>query len=389
MDNDGTMTTTEILFALLRSEICDDKNAFTLKALDEEALNKLYRVAKAHDVANIVSDALYKQGLLGDTETSKRFLDKQLKSVYRSEQQKYCLNEISSAFQKERIPYIALKGAVLRPLYPEEWMRTSCDIDVLIQDEDISRAVEVLVAEGFKTDNKRDYHDISLFSPSGVHLELHFNIKENMDGIDELLAKAWDFSQRDGEDSYRYSLTNEFFVFHHIAHMAYHFVNGGCGIKPFVDLCIIKDKMSYDDAVVRDYCRLCKIEKFYDNVLTVLDVWFKNATPTPLSLQIESYILRGGVYGTVENRVIVAQGKQNGRSNYILSRLFMPYDTLKNYFPILEKHKWLLPFMQVRRWFRFLFKGKLKRGVFEVKVNQNVSKDKVLEMNEFLKNVGL
>jgi hypothetical protein len=104
---------------------------------------------------------------------------------------------------------------------------------------------------------------------------------------------------------------------------------------------------------------------------------------------MEDYILQGGIYGSLENQVIVAQSKSGGKIGYVISRLFMPYDALKDYFPILKKHKWLLPFMQVRRWIRFLVNGSFKRGIKEMKINQSVKKSQAESMTDFLKDVGL
>ena len=104
----------------------------------------------------------------------------------------------------------------------------------------------------------------------------------------------------------------------------------------------------------------------------MVNVWFGGETHSPISQKIEDYILKGGVYGTLENRVLVAQTRQGGKLKYILSRLFMPYGALKNYYPILNKHKWLFPFMHVGRWIRFFIKGSFKRGLKEIKLNQNI-----------------
>ena len=50
---------------------------------------------------------------------------------------------------------------------------------------------------------------------------------------------------------FRYEMTDEFFYFYHIAHMAKHFENGGCGIRPFVDL-VVLDRMDSENFSKRD-----------------------------------------------------------------------------------------------------------------------------------------
>lgn len=390
MNENGSMNTAKIMFTLIRSVICpgEPENSIT-EPLSEKDLQALYRISKAHDVAHIVSLALYRKGLLGDNEISKKFRKAQKLAVYRWENMKCAFGEISDAFEEAGIPYVPLKGWVLRSYYPEEWMRTSCDIDILVREEDLNRAADTLVSGlHYKAVGKVHYHDISLYAPSGVHLELHFSIK-HVENIDGLLSKAWEYVYRVNDDSFRYDQTAEYFVFHQIAHMAYHFTNGGCGIKPFMDLYILKNRMKYNEEAVRNYCRQSGIEDFYNNVLWVTDIWFGDKTHTPLSLQIESYVLNGGAFGSLENKVTVVQAKQGGKTGYMLSRIFLPYDSLKTSYPILKKRKWLFPFMQVIRWFRLIFFGRLFHAAREMKINQNISRKQRDAMGDFLRKVGL
>lgn len=385
------MDTLKMLFALIRSEICGEEIDSTLKTpLSEEELQELFELAKKHDVAHLLSAALYKQGILGDDTVSQKFKKEQMLAVYRCESMKHALGEICGALEKAKIPYVPLKGAVIRPLYPEEWMRTSCDIDILVHEEDLDRAVEILVSTlDYRANSEKNYHDISLYSPKGIHLELHFSIKESMDNIDGLLSEVWSHVQCQSEGSFLCVQSPEYFMFHHIAHISYHFVHGGCGIKPFMDMYIIENKMEFDDGAVRAFCRQCGMEEFYEHMLHLTDVWFANAKHTPLSRKVESYILEGGVYGTFSNKIMLAQNKQGGKLRYALSRVFMPYASLKTYYPILEKHKWLYPFVQVFRWFRILFGDGLKRGVREMKVSQGITQKQSEGVENMLEEIGL
>ena len=95
------------------------------------------------------------------------------------------------------------------------------------------------------------------------------------------------------------------------------------------------------------------------------------------------------MYGTDANRVIVQQQKQGGKVRYALSKIFLPYETLKYHYPILQKHKALTPIMEVRRWGKLIFCGHLKRTVKELKYNSTISEDVVAETRSLFKNVGL
>ena len=74
---------------------------------------------------------------------------------------------------------------------------------------------------------------------------------------------------------------------------------------------------------------------------------------------------------------------------YAFSKIFIPYDIIKFHYPILQKHRWLTPIMEVRRWGKLIFCGHLKRIVKELKYNNTISEDDAAEAKTLLKNVGL
>ena len=67
----------------------------------------------------------------------------------------------------------------------------------------------------------------------------------------------------------------------------------------------------------------------------------------------------------------------------------MPYDSLRTVYPILEKHKWLMPLMQVRRWFRLLFRSKLKKGLKEWQISQSVTEEQSEKTQSMMDLLGL
>ena len=114
------------------------------------AMPDIYKLAKHHDVAHIVAYAVKKYGIKCDEETAKK-LDKQyLVSIYRYQHQTYDLSVILNAFENAKISHIPLKGSVLRAYYPQQWMRTGCDIDILVKEEELDSAKDTLVNIGYK-----------------------------------------------------------------------------------------------------------------------------------------------------------------------------------------------------------------------------------------------
>ena len=157
-----------------------------------------------------------------------------------AEQKRVC-----ALLQSESIPFIPLKGAVIREMYPESWYRPSCDVDILVKEQDVQRAKSLIMQRleytAADTDN---FHDVPMYSKGGVHLELHFNILEHRSNIDAVLGRVWEFAAPVSDGAMMHALTPEFLLFHNLAHSYYHFLSGGCGIKPFMDLFVL---LSYSD----------------------------------------------------------------------------------------------------------------------------------------------
>lgn len=346
-----------VFFALLRFDvfkIAPDENI--IRFITPEVLPSLYKLSKKHDLAHIVADALMKNGLLsGDSEVARKFLRKRDLAVYRYRQLEYELGQMSGVLEDAEVPFMPLKGSILRSYYPEPWMRTSCDIDVLVREESLERAIAVLTEKlNYKRGNTGT-HDVTLLAPSGVHIELHFRLSTD-DKLDAIFEDIFD-SPTPGW-SYRYSMSWEMFYFYHIVHMAIHMRSGGCGVKPLLDMIIIKQKISYSEERVKEFLAQCGLLSFEREASTLSECWFSGAEFTPVSKALNSYILHGGVYGNVENRMAVVQTEKRGKLRYILSRVFVNFYEMSIKYPSLNKRKILFPLYQVYRWFDLLINKK-------------------------------
>ena len=382
--------TIQILFALLRSAICgtklteEERNNYS-----PDLLQDLLKLSSKHDVVHLLVFGLKQNELIAEenAEIEKCIL----KAVYRYEKIRYEYENLCAALEKAQIPFLPLKGSVIRKYYPEAWMRTSCDIDVLVHREDLDNAISYLTDNHKYIEKERATHDVSLYSPMGIHLELHFDLVEEgrANNAINVLSAVWESVSLHENSEYWYEMTDAFFYFYHIAHMAKHFENGGCGIRPFIDLWIL-DHMEGTNPYKRDELLSDGgLLQFANTSRKLSKIWFGGEDANELSLQMQNFILNGGVYGSSDNRVALQQKKKGGRLGYILSRVFIPYAKLKRYYPILEKYRLLTTVMQIRRWFMLLKPDVARIAKREMEINSNIEKSKADEMNLFLVNIGL
>lgn len=380
----------EIMIYCIKSEITDSDVKFDFCLSDDE-IEQLYEISQRHDLSHIIGNALINNKILQfKSELYDKYQKRIMLSLYRYEQSNYEFGEIVKLFEREGIRFIPLKGVVLRELYPLPWMRTSCDIDILIEKENIDRATECLLDFGLKK-GVESPHDITFITSSGCHIELHHSLIEDglVYNLDCVLSEVWTRSTvRDGY-LFWHDMNDEMFYFYHIAHMAKHFLFGGCGIKPFIDLWILDNLDNVDYCKRNELLAKGALLKFANAARNLSQVWFGNNEMDSLSRQLEIYIFKGGVYGSTENRISTQQQKKGGKLKYIVSRIFLPYDVIKFHYPILQKRRWLTPFMEIRRWFTLIFCGRAKRVLYEMRFSNNISSAEEKKTQAFLNNIGL
>ena len=258
-------------------------------------------------------------------------------------------------------------------------------------------------------------------APKVTERESQGAIHESHDGV----AKAQG-------GSYERFLTPEHFYFYHVAHMAAHMRNGGCGIRPFIDLYLIRRNMPCERAVLdgmlseyglarfeaasvalaeRWMCadtlsRKCKMQ----NVECKTDVPNAQMQNAECKMQnlcadaqmqngglseeqlsaFEEYVLTGGVYGSGEQYVAAKQrGGKQGKAKYVLGRIFMPYEQLKLRHPRLDGHRWLTPVFEVYRWCSLVVPSRLRRSGKELSSAMRVDNAKVTSVEELLDSLEL
>ncbi len=384
------MKITEVFFSLLDFELTGkEPKEEIIKSLNSAVIGELIKIAKAHDLTHLLADALEKAGKLPDDDAGKILKKARKVAIFRNECIKKDIYNVCNILNGAKVHFIRLKGARIRSYYPGDWMRTSCDIDVLVKEEELEKAMEILQKENWKVKGSKTFHDISLYSENGTHLELHFRIKGSDYLKEDVSDKIWDYSVLKEEGAYEYIQTAEYFMFHLISHIATHFITSGCGIKYFLDIYILKDKLEFDKEKLICLLKESGLEKFYKKILDLADVWFNGREHDELTKNMELFILTGGTYGTESHRMKNSQVKSRGKLRYIKRRIFPPYTSLIKRYPALKGKKYLTPVFQAKRLANMLFSGKTQKSVMELKKVKNTSGEDLSEREKMLKGIGL
>lgn len=376
-----------VLISVIRSELTKTAlDPVVLNCITDEILSELYVLSKAHDLSHIVSSVIEKYKIAGNKELIKKFQKQEMLAVYRTTQLQYETNRLKDMLNEAGVPFVLLKGAVIRPYYPAEHMRTSCDIDVLVNRENVKKAGKLIEKQLEGRKLEAGHYDITYALPSGVHIEVHYALPEGKEKADRILETVWEYACP--YEKSQFKLKDEFFVFYHFAHMAKHFKNGGCGIRPFMDLWIIENSMRIDLRCADNLLQKAELDKFAKGAIELTEAWFGDKPKSNLTENMQEYIFSAGLYGSIENGVTMSRTEKSG-FGHIWNRLFLPYSQMTEYFPSLKKAPVLLPLFWVVRVLRVIFGGRLNKRITEAKTSINVSDEELEKVRELAVKLGL
>ncbi len=356
-------TTTELLLTLIRGILTDTTPSLNSPP-DIEALSDLYTVAKRHEMAHLAAEGLLRAGMLPPGELGGKFRKQRFAAIYSDETKLQAQVRVQSTLSRAAIPHIPLKGSYLRTLYPATWMRTRCDLDVLIHPEQLDAACQALTEDGY-TVGLHGLHDVQLLSPGGVvHVELHFCLFSEEDRLDlTRLDDPWLHATPIEPNAYTYVLDDPMFYLYHIAHIAKHIRSSGCGLRPFLDLWLLDRMASVDHSARESLLRTAGLLTFAHIASEMAADLFGGIPAThPACRELEAFVLSGGIYGSQQAE---AANWEQSPGKTLISKIFWPYSRLSARYPTLRKHPWLCPAYHVVRWWELLTTGnarkKLKR----------------------------
>lgn len=353
------------LFSLLRQVLLQQTSIAAVHLTPDE-FDRLLKLAKRHEVQPIAAYALLLSG--GLTSEQEQRCRRMVYSVMAyQERMERELQKTCNILEGAGIPYMPLKGAVIRSLYPEPWLRTSGDIDILVKDAD--KAAQLLEENGYINKGKSS-HDVMLISTGGITIELHFLLIEKDPRIGAILEQVWDYATP-REGTCCYAMEPEMLYFYHIAHMVKHFVVRGCGIRFFADIWLMTKKIPMDQEKKNELLRKGGMATFAEQAERLSQVWFEDYLKDPLLSELESFVLNSGVLGSKSNLIRVKRARKSGNSGeYLLLRIFMPYDQMCQSYPVLNKYPVLLPVFWIRRWIeRLSGRKKIVGAVRELTLN--------------------
>ena len=283
--------------------------------------------------------------------------------------------------QENGISYCVIKGAASASYYPDPILRDMGDVDFYVHPDDVDRAFDVFMRDGFVREFENNPTHIVLFNQK-KHFEMHFKPLGYHEGkIGEILKEYWsDIREcavlRENELSTFYAPS----AFHHgfimLTHFQHHLFHEGVGLRHVLDWAVFANSFTNEEFLDIFEARLKRVGLFrLAQILSLIVVkhmgmehraWMGDDYET--ADEILSDILIGGNFGKKDFRRAY-EGLftcDRDKGNLRRGRIFQLFSSMNSIidtkwsaakkFPLLYPVGWL--FFSAKYFFKLLFKKK-------------------------------
>ena len=326
-------------------------------------LSLVYEAAQNHKLAAAAGMALESAGIRNEA-----FVQAVAKAMRKNALLDADRAELTRKLEEAGIWYMPLKGAILKDLYPRYGMREMADNDILVdaaRAQDVGRIMQEL---GFEVKEAGKGHHDEYTKPPVSNFEIHRMLFSGLDSEPCHLYYR-EMEKRmipDEEGSFGRHFSTDDLYLYLTAHEYKHYRHGGTGIRSLLDTYVFLRK--YGEALDMDYVA-AEAEKMgtadYEKKSRELALrLFSGEALTEAEQEMLAYYASCGTYGSYEQKIVNEVhsfgGGLSGKLRFFLSRLFIPMDKIKYAYPVVYRHKILLPFLYVYR----IIKGlTFRRGV--------------------------
>ena len=135
----------EYLLELLR---CGVNRIAPREKPEDVSWEAVYAFAKRHSVSALAFYALRTRKDELPAALAEEWEEQNAKLLAQYINQEHELSQLCSMFDQEQIPYMPLKGSCIRDLYPEPYLREMSDLDIMVQEKDITAASSIAQTMG-------------------------------------------------------------------------------------------------------------------------------------------------------------------------------------------------------------------------------------------------
>lgn len=283
---------------------------------------------------------------------------------------------ILSAFSDMDISAVPVKGILTKELYPQPFLRTMTDVDILCMDKDRKRIDDFFLAEGYTRENT-GVKDISYRKDNILHFEVHTSLLNSNSPAYDYFFRVWDRVECQ-EASRIARLTSEDTYIYMLEHLAHHLETGGAGVRMLMDVYLFLNKytLTLDREYITEVLSRIKLADFEKQVIRICKNWFSGEEDPDVYSDLSQFVFNSGTYGKAE-AVFLAEAIRNNSDTpikankqgltIILRKLFPSLVFLRRSYTAVDRVPLLYPVFVPAYWFNRLF---VKKNVKTSNINK-------------------
>ncbi len=391
----------ELLIALLSCAIHNRK--LSGEQISSAHWHGVFRLAGMHSVTPLAYSALDNKAAIEYVPVEYR--DTFIKSLYLQIQALSAMDTVIQKLVDSGIQVIAMKGLVLRELYPNPETRTMGDFDLCVREKDFQLAVNVLMELDFKI--------------NGPGIQIHIQlIRDNI--IVELHRQPFDNEREDIPEGYVDGLweravpvdvcgksiltfCDNDMILYLLLHMNGHYHEGGFGLRQLCDIVLFveanKDKIDWSKLLEK--AEELHISRFAMLVFSACHSLFGLQLPEGIKdkVLVEEHhlelfiqdIFKGGTFGAssdaryassrISDKLEYKEYKGMGKIIGLVRFLFPARRTLGEKYIYAKLYPVLLPAAWVHRWFYNIF-NRRQRSLLSVLFSRRGKADNATDMEQ-------
>lgn len=217
---------------------------------DDYDYELLYQASIRHDVTALLYNQIYRFSNFPD-ELKQQWKRKAIQINALQTIRSDAFLRLYREFLKQDLKVLVLKGIVVRSLYLQPDNRPSNDEDLYVEREDVQKAKEILLEQGFQI--LQDSENVTVFVnvSSGLTIEMHTTLfsedSKAYGSYQKFFKNAFEEAQSHMIQGCQvYSLSYEQHLLFLMMHFVKHFLHGGVGFRQLLDIIVYAEAFGAD-----------------------------------------------------------------------------------------------------------------------------------------------
>lgn len=332
------MDTRELLPALLGYALRGEK---VPQQLVPEQWEPLLALARRHNVLGTLACIVPLLPERPSEEICRMFDATVMEQMLISSNQLYAAQQLQNAFESRGLYHMMLKGIHTKQRYPQDYMRSMSDMDILCKPEQNNQVKKTMESLGYVDYQPGRKHDHYRYPPY-LLVEMHRELVAARSEFSEYYRDIWQRCQPISGCTYSYEMSVEDAYIFTLIHLTEHFRDGGVGIRFIMDVYVYETMVTMDRTYLSQQLARLGLEKFYANVMKLAMHWFRGDAGDEMTVKMAEYVYSGGLYGSRKNSRANSVSK-GGRLRFLLGACFPGYREMCSMYPWLSKCPAALP----------------------------------------------